>query len=291
MRSARNEDRDKRFYKELYDTWYKKGALVADPSTLAAKIYTMMGYSDAGYLKHALSQQEIEEIYEATDAFTIQAQTEDGQYLTVSQALEIGSYLGFLNPAHSSGTGEKSAGLNYRQRRIVINLTSQQAAVRATKALGSLSADPTVFPDLTQFKVFLSATAQPTTEVKNDKIVVYYRVGDQIEGDADYVGDRIVAAVTDALREGDADETVTPFYSQVTPAISWAEEPVDYIQGLRESKDQSFTWTRAAMIASLLKGHAEPVRSAEELQRLIEAGFGDFGVMPKKPHRHLGLST
>ncbi|GAA1017694.1 hypothetical protein Aple_024510 [Acrocarpospora pleiomorpha] len=285
MRSARNEDRDKRFYKELYDTWYKKGSLVADPNTLASKIYNMMAVSDVGYLKDALSQKEIEEIYEATEAFTIQAQTEDGKYLNVSQALEIGSYIGFLNP----DIGEKPTGLNYRQRRIVINLTSQQAAVRATKALGSLSSDKTVFSDLMQFKVFLSATAQPTTEVKNDKIVVYYRVGDQMEGDADYVGDRIVAAVTDALQEGDADETVTPFYSQVSPAISWAEEPVDYIQGLRQSKDQSFTWTRAAVIASLLKGHAEPVRSAEELQRLIEAGLGDFGVMPKKPHRHLGL--
>ncbi|MFI7134638.1 T3SS effector HopA1 family protein [Nonomuraea sp. NPDC050153] len=282
-----NDNRDKKFVDELYEEWYDGASGDRRSGTDAdtwEDVYGLMGVGSAGYLKKAIDTMEVWDFVRQgqTDGYVVENQgAEDDPPVEFWRGLSGGDYFRVLKSPSGSLSAED---VRNRSRRLIVNLNSQEAGLRVAKALTPLFKDPTLGDNFSQFKVYLSSKAYPNQPVKNDKMVVYYVVGEDADGSgADAVGDKLISTIDGAIRPGDANISVSPFYSRLTEAVSWAEEAEEYMS---VEERQSFTMSRAKVIASVLQDNPN-VRDAAELETLIKKAFQDKGIRAEARHRHM----
>ncbi|GAA1023657.1 hypothetical protein Aple_090490 [Acrocarpospora pleiomorpha] len=283
-----NAARDMAFVQSLYNDLFLDGVLAADTRTVQQDIYRRLGFSALGYLEKAITEAEV---------FQLIAGAGPGTYNVVNQlmalagtdireALKIGDYVSFSNARYPGFRATQEQ----RQRRLIVNVANQQASIKIMQGLLPLFNDKTVERYFKEVKVFLSTVALPLEDVKNDKLVVYYDVGPVQEDSSDYVGDQLATMIYAMIQPGDVDETITPFYSELMPAVSWAEDALDFAP---EFRGLSFTQSRALAIATAMRfaddrwdKTGETVGSAEDLMKLIQMAFMVHGIHPAMPHRH-----
>ncbi|WP_174889912.1 T3SS effector HopA1 family protein [Acrocarpospora pleiomorpha] len=289
VRRRLNDERDMLFFVDLYNRWYDdKGNLkpLAHNSTRQKEIYSMMGLGGVGYLEDAITLKEFREFAGGgKGTYSVRQQSTD-RYPRWNDALTAGDYFYVDNRKYPPKWDDLAwtESIKNRTRRLIVNVRSQGAGLRAADALTRLIGDPVVGPNFYQFKVFLSTTPQPERNIKNDKLVVYYIVGPDSADGADVVGDQLVAAMTSVLEAADADPATSPFYSTVTTPISWAEEAEDYLTGYT---GKSFTQTRSMIIAGVIN-NTPHVGDAAQLAFHILLAFEDKGVSAPSRHRHTG---
>jgi hypothetical protein len=117
---------------------------------------------------------------------------------------------------------------------------------------------------------------------KNDKLVLYYLVGDDPGDRSDVVGDSLLTTVMKAMPEGHESFSVSPFYSRVATAVAWAEEAEHNMPG---AKDVSFTDSRAEVIRSVI-AQADSMPDAQTLSILVARAMENAGISGDLPHRH-----
>ncbi|GAA0971759.1 hypothetical protein GCM10009555_023480 [Acrocarpospora macrocephala] len=287
-RRRRNEARDMAFVRALYDDLYLLGVFVGDMATIEKYVYNKLGFSAPGYLSKPIPATEIAPLINgaSTETYKVLSQLNVLERMDMWDALAIGDYIAFTNARYPGIRTTQEQ----RQRRLIVNVVGQQSAIKIVRALIPLFNDSTTERYFKEVKVFLSTEALPEDEVKNDKLVVYYDVAPVREDTADYIGDQLVAMIYSTIEHGDVDETITPFYSELIPAISWAEDPMDFVPAISEL---SFTQSRAKAIAlairtaeSRWRTTGATIDSAEDLMTLIRMAFEIFGIHPALPHRH-----
>ncbi|WP_155354434.1 T3SS effector HopA1 family protein [Acrocarpospora macrocephala] len=289
VRRRLNDERDMLFFVDLYNRWYGVDGNLKPPdknSTRQKDIYAMMGLGGVGYLEDAITLQDFRQFVNgAKGNYSVRQQSTE-KYPQWRDALTAGDYFYVDNRKYLPKWDDLAwvEGIKKRTRRLIVNVRSQDAGLRAAGALTRLLSDPVVGPHFYQFKVFLSTTSQPERDIKNDKLVVYYIVGPDSADGADVVGDQLVAAITSVLEADDADPATSPFYSTVTTPISWAEEAEDYLTGYT---GKSFTQTRSMIIADVIN-NTPRVGDAAELAYRILLAFEDKGVSAPSRHRHTG---
>jgi hypothetical protein len=176
---------------------------------------------------------------------------------------------------------------NNPERRLIVNVRSQQAALKVARNLNPLFADTAVSPFLKDYKVYL--TQKPgDTNVKHDKLAVYYSTDPDAPGDDDTVGETIVAAIEEVLTDADASVERAPFYAPVSRAVAWAEEPKHFLKGM---ENVSFSQSRQRLIASVIEDpNLREISDAQMFSDLVAEAFFKNGVNPVTPHRHLDQS-
>jgi hypothetical protein len=172
-------------------------------------------------------------------------------------------------------------------RRIVVNVGSQQAALKVAESLTGLFKDDSVSPHLSEYKVFLSqAKSTPETRIKHDKLVVYYAPVDDSPDAVDTVGDKIADTVTAAITPGDVGGEFAPFYSRISDNLAWGEETAHFVHSLKGS----FTQAREQIIKKLIEDTDE-VADPETFTELVGEAFKSNWIDRDLPHRHLDQPT
>ena len=309
--------------KRIYNCYYKNGVRVAlgksdSTDKIETVVYNLLGFeSKSQYLhSHLMSLESL--LNSGSDGkYSVQKQKQKKLQDSEKEAI---SNFDLLDPDYYhvfNKNCEKSNKIG-TQRRIVFNLRSQQdglklanmfirrfrsmpaetatavapAATAATSA-GAASAASVNAPATTdfarhirEFKVYLGniidwkdtalADVMRVEPIKLDKFVVYY---DHVDGPkADWVRDGIVAAVqATGVKPGGS---LAAFYATVAPGIAWAEEPKYH----SEMKG-SFTGSRAALIAAVVKAHAQIADVATFLSLVMDQFFAK-GVDMRQPHLH-----
>jgi hypothetical protein len=179
----------------------------------------------------------------------------------------------------------ESGKLRYREpsRRIVVNVGSQQAALKVAESLTGLFKDNLVSPHLSEYKIFLSqAASTPETRIKHDKLVVYYTPADDSPDAVDTVGDKIADTITSAITPGDVGGAFAPFYSRISDNLAWGEETEHFVHSLKGS----FTQAREQIIKKLIQSTDE-VGDLNAFTKLVAKAFQSNWIDPDQPHRHL----
>nr|WP_062337105.1 T3SS effector HopA1 family protein [Herbidospora sakaeratensis] len=278
VRYRKGAARDARFISELYSRYYDSrngGARIDhDDEDVMSDVYRLMGMGGPGYLARPVTRRQVEDFMVAGEGRWEVENQSGGPF---SAALAAGDYFRVLNRSHA-----EPKDLRYRARRLVVNVPDQQTALAVGEALAPLFEHPVIGPRFYQFKMYLSNWADPQRNVKHDKMVVYYAIDPTVKGDADVIGDALVQTISAAIPPGQAQQSVSPFYSIVTPTVAWAEEAEDY---LPDSGGQSFTETRAATIARVLADNPV-VKGRQELADLITTALTKEGAIEGARHRH-----
>ncbi|WP_062440759.1 T3SS effector HopA1 family protein [Herbidospora daliensis] len=272
-----NGARDGRFISDLYRRYYdptKGGARVDLDDDTLSDVYRLMGVGGPGYLARPVTRRQVEDLIVAGEGRWEVENQSGGPF---SAALAAGDYFRVRNRSHP-----EPKDMRYRARRLVVNVQNQQTALAIGNALAPLFADPDIGPRFYQFKMYLSNWADPQRNVKHDKMVVYYAIDPTSGGDDDVIGDELVRTISAAIPPGEAGQSVSPFYSIITPGVAWAEEAEDY---LPDSGGRSFTETRAAVIARVLADNPK-VTGQKQLADLITAALTKEGVVEGARHRH-----
>ncbi|QFG22231.1 T3SS effector HopA1 family protein [Actinomadura sp. WMMB 499] len=196
------------------------------------------------------------------------------------ESLVNGDYFHVINNNFSVRRSQRQE----RARRLVINVRTQDAALRVAHSLGDLFRENGVSPYLHEFKVYLSSTPDDTRKVKYDKIVVYYVTADDGDDDdgTDRIGDRLVDTIQSVVTEEDVVDRFAPFYSSVGPGVAWAEEPKYYIDALKNS----FTKTRSNIIAKVIK-ESPHVPDKDTFVSWVASAMVAAQIDPVDPHRHV----
>ncbi|MBO2451670.1 hypothetical protein J4573_31585 [Actinomadura barringtoniae] len=283
--------------KRIYEAFYDQ----ADGSRLSGqdrldRIYNMMGEGTAEYVQTPVTDEEFGDFLKLRPDIFIQAQesdfpknaTREQREQVLREAVQEGDYFHVHNvsklytKAHPSG--DRAAGLGKLARRIVVNVKTQEAGLKVAGKMAALMDDPLVSPNMRQFKIYLSKEV-PTgeTTVKHDKLVIYYQLppgtGDTT---SDPVGDKIVAAVGEAVGEEEMGSDLAPYYARLGPGVAWAEEPKYFVGEL----DNSFTESRAEVISNVINDNDTVPTLAGFLDKVTAALRGKF-IDPAQPHRHL----
>lgn len=197
----------------------------------------------------------------------------------LDEAVDRGDYFHVHNTSDLRPASQDTTG---RARRIVVNVTSQQAGLKVAESLSGLFDDPEVSEYLDHYKIYLTKqTDEPS--IKHDKLVVYYEVPPGSTTGKDDVGDRIAAAIDGSVDDSDFSEEFAPFYSRLGRGIAWAEEPESYVDDLVDS----FTGTRASIIDDVLNDPDNThVEDADEFIELVREELDNRYVNPTDPHRH-----
>ncbi|MEO3854539.1 T3SS effector HopA1 family protein [Acrocarpospora sp. B8E8] len=288
-----NAARDMAFVQALYNDLFVEGILATDMRTVQQDIYRRLGFSALGYLDKAITEAEIFQLFAGAGpgTYNVVNQLMALAGTDIREALKIGDYVSFSNARYPGFRATQEQ----RQRRLLVNVANQRASIKIVQGLLPLFNDKSVERYFKEVKVFLSTVALPLEDVKNDKLVVYYDVGPVQEDTSDYVGDQLATMIYAMIEPGDVDETITPFYSELMPAVSWAEDALDFAP---EFAGLSFTQSRAMAIATALRfaddrwdKTGQTVKSAEELMTLIQMAFMVHGIHPTMPHRHKPSTT
>ncbi|HEV7649086.1 MAG TPA: T3SS effector HopA1 family protein [Actinophytocola sp.] len=197
---------------------------------------------------------------------------------TVEEAVERGDYFHVHN---TSKLRPKKQDTTARARRIVVNVTTQEAGLKASAGISRLFTDRDVSPYLDHYKIYLSQDPDDGG-VKRDKLVIYYEVPPGATNDLDPVGDRIATVVDQSVDGNEVSEDFAPFYSRIGRGIAWAEEPAAYVNDLNDS----FTGTRSTIMQSVLDNNATVV-SPDAFIALVRTALASSNVNPQDPHRHL----
>lgn len=282
-RYAANAEANRTALDRIYDNFYDADGNQEPVAKRRRRVYSFMGKGTTDYLKAPVTGGEFDSfVQDGRDAYTVTSQSlgreeSEKDPDAVKAKLTTGDYFRVYNDAYA-GT---KAQLKGKARRIIVNVKTQKAALQAAKALTHLYANPAVSPYFRQFKVYLSGKQGDTAKVKYDKLVVYYRTGDE-DGSTDKVGDAIASAVDSAVKPTDRETAFAPFYSRVAPGIAWAEEPKYYVDKLKKS----FTRTRSNIIASVIKKNTK-VASKAAFAKLVTDAFAASGIDTTRPQRHI----
>lgn len=172
-------------------------------------------------------------------------------------------------------------------RRIVVNVGSQQAALKVAERLTGLFKDNQVSPHLSEYKIFLSrAKSTPETRIKHDKLVVYYSPADDSPDAVDTVGDKIADTITSVITPGDVGGEFAPFYSRISDNLAWGEETEHFVHSLKGS----FTQAREQIIKKLIQD-TDAVDDLVAFTKLVAKAFQANLIDPRQPHRHLDKPT
>lgn len=198
---------------------------------------------------------------------------------SLDEAVDRGDYFHVHNTSDLRPPSQDTTG---RARRIVVNVTSQQAGLKVAESLSGLFDDPAVSEYLDHYKIYLTKqTDEPS--MKHDKLVVYYEVPPGTAEGKDDVGDRIAAAIDGSVDDNEVSDVFAPFYSRVGRGIAWAEEPESYVDDLVDS----FTGTRASIIDDVLNDPDNTfVKDADEFIELVRDELDNRYVNRIDPHRH-----
>ncbi|WP_419993241.1 T3SS effector HopA1 family protein [Streptomyces boninensis] len=292
QRHEMNQDANEAFLRDVYYEYYtnpKFWKMSAENRSNA--LYNFMGAGQAGYLKDAVPKSVIDTLLVRNDDYSTRSQ-KYSDYLKAKnrgrstaglpsdqyQAATRGDYFHIFNRHYVSTARDGLA------RRIVVNVTSQQAGWKLTQALLNLYKEGDTRTHLREFKTYLSTTANKDRKVKFDKLVIYYNTGVLGEDGSDLVGDRIVTAITDATDPADIDASgFAPFYSHIAQGIAWAEEPEHHTGGALKG---SFTTTRRDIIAAAMDAQRD-AEGPDAFISMIGEAFERASVQPKHPHRHI----
>jgi len=168
-------------------------------------------------------------------------------------------------------------------RRIIVNVTSQSAALAIAAALSGLYGRADVSPWLYEHKLFLTTAANPNDDIKYDKVVVYYVPQNRLDGE-DLIGGVVVSTISAAMPTGAAVDEFGPFYSRIAPGIAWAEDPTAFVKAFA---GLSFSQTRIQAVTSVIKTN-DHIESPEAFLTLVYTTLQSQGIDPTDPHRHLG---
>jgi hypothetical protein len=271
-----NAQRDMRFIQDLYARYYKgNGARRALPEHLRDAIYVLMGESVTDYFRDPVTVDDLQAFLEETGGkFRLYPQKPN---LLPEEALKDGDYFHVENTDHRFPSDTPF----FRLRRLVVNYRSQRTGLHLARHLTPFFAHSVVGQYFTKFKMLLMSTARSSVSDKNDKMVLYYYLGHDLGDQRDWVGDLLTASITGNLPDGEGDMSVSPFYSRITNAVSWAEDPSDYGYG-----NVSVTMHRRDIVQKVIEVN-DQVESADELARLVFSAFEEYGVPPSARHRHL----
>lgn len=266
---------------KIYDEFYDGKGQQKKIADRRKKLYAFMGKGTTDYLKGPISQKDFETFRDAggTD-YEVTSQSLGGDTSrkdpkAVVGKLAVGDYFRVYNK-HPAAPGS----LKGKARRIVVNVKSQKAALKVAESLTKLYADKDVSPYVRQFKIYLSGKQGDTAKVKYDKLVVYYRTGDETT-DNDAVGDAITKAIDTAVTPDDRESAFAPFYARVGPGIAWAEEPKYYVDTLQGS----FTSTRRDLIVGVIRKNKNIV-GKDAFAKLVAGAFQAAKVDVDHPERH-----
>jgi len=288
-------DANKAALQKIYDAFYKDGHRQNGAERLN-NIYNMMGEGTAEYVQQKVTAEQFDKFIKTRDDVFIKPQGVDtpspfkdrGKYEeSLTDELESDSHYFHVNnyskkfqDAHKKGRYE---GLGKLARRIIVNVKTQEAGLRVADKLYGLMDDDLVSPNMREFKIFLSDADPAPKGVKNDKLVVYYQLPPgTIDDTVDPVGDKIVAAIGDAVTDDDLASELSPFYARVGNGVAYAEEPKYFVGEL----DNSFTETRAQVISDVIKSN-EDVPDLETFTAKLSTALRDKFIDPDQPHRHL----
>jgi hypothetical protein len=279
-RYEENEKANREALSVVYKTYYDKNGNRNSKGQQAQGIYSRISKSSSTYLNKGVDLKEFKDFIKETKFYTVKGQLvgkKVGRQDNVASAAK-GDYF------HVSNKNKKDSpkDLPGRARRVIVNVKTQEAALKVGRSLNQLFAEPGVGEYIRKYKIFLSTSPQPNKRVKYDKLVIYYGLGDQTDDGSDTVGDAIVSAISRAVGPGDVDEKFAPFYSRVSPGVAWAEEPKYFVQSLTGS----FTKTRANVIQSVITSNST-ISSEEQFVDLVSKALEAARIDPKRPHRHL----
>lgn len=244
-------------------------------------VYRILGYAESTYAQTPITPTQWFEFSSMKDADIVSQRVGQRKLQTNTQAAMRGDYFRVYNRRAVKGSGKG------RARRIVVNVATQEAALKIAKALNGQFDQPVVGPNLGQFKIYLSANpSNPRKEFKHDKLVIYYNLADP-KAPTDPVGDGIIRAIQGAVSEDEMGDGLAPFYSRVAPGVGWAEEPKDHSDA---GLDRSFTTTRAAIIEDVINARPH-IESQAKFNTLVYEALARKGVDPDHPHRHVPTKT
>ena len=297
----------KAIYEEFYANSGRKNSDEALKKQLKDKLYFMMGYSSADYIKDNVSGTDFDDFLKLPNAdvnsqalMFSKIEAHKAWRKAMSQWKQQPTGEPPVEPALTQTPEEKQAVLkkgdyfyaqnhgageavkNQPQRRIVVNVGSQQAALKVSKALSGLFAEPAISPHLKEFKVYLNnADTKPTT-VKRDKLVVYYSPDPDASTEDDTVGNRIAETIEDAVDPSDVGGEFAPFYARIGKSTAWAEETEAFVQALKGS----FTQTREAIINKVITKNPK-ANDLDTFIREVGRAFQASWIDPEAPHTHL----
>ncbi|MFI6604249.1 T3SS effector HopA1 family protein [Nonomuraea sp. NPDC050536] len=267
---------------KIYDRYYDGSGKQKKIAKLRTRLYSFMGKGTTDYLKAPIALKDFQsfvskgkQVYRVTSQSLGSAASTDPK--AVEAKLADGDYFRVYNEAYA-GTKADLAG---KARRIIVNVKTQEAALRVSEALTTLYGNKDVGPFVRQFKVFLSGKQGNTAKVKYDKLVVYYRTGDSPDS-SDKVGDAIASTIEKAAKPSDRETAFAPFYSRVAPGIAWSEEPKYYVSTLTGS----FTKTRRDIIAGVIENNPN-ITDKAAFAKLVADAFRAAKVDADKPAQHL----
>ncbi len=280
--------------KKIYAAVYKDGKV--NTSVNKDKVYRILTYGDSQYLRTPIDAQAFKAFTARDSHHTVQSQLmivyeeyrqairagkkvdkPPKRVTSLVDALKNGDYF-FVRNVHYDEQNMPGRG-----RRIIVNVTTQQAALKAAAGLNPLYTDQKISPYIKSYKVYLSTKPRVQDKAKYDKLVVYYAYKGDEDAANDEVGDRIVAALDAAVPTNERETTFAPFYSKVTSGIAWAEESEAH---LPMGRGISFSDLRARIITKVI-GKNPNVDSPERFARLVNEAMEDEQVDPTAPHRHL----
>ncbi|MFI6323642.1 T3SS effector HopA1 family protein [Nonomuraea sp. NPDC050556] len=288
----------------IYDAFYAKTGDRLDLNGRINKVYGMMGKGVSEYMKNPVAHDTFTAFNVTNKAVRVKGQ----KVSAYEKALKAYNDWPTADPATRPATRPKkptgpktndesvlngdyfhvhnlrpdlTKDLKGKSRRIIVNVKSQEAGLRVAKAVQDLFTDPDAGPGIREYKIYLSEKGENVTTAKYDKLVIYYAMKDDLDG-ADVRGDKIVSAISGAIKPTDVDQGFAPFYSILGPGVAWAEEPKHFVEALQES----FTTTRSNIISGVIKSKDKVVDKAEFI-RLVNDALKTAGVDPERPHRHL----
>lgn len=265
-----NADANTAALKKIYAMFYKNGK--KRPS-VKGKVYTVLTYGDSEYLRKPITAQEFAAFAAGNEHRTVDSQlVKLNQAKSLQDAFKRGDYFFAYNTHFAQ---EKTSP---DRRRIIVNVKTQEAALKAAERLNDLYAVQDISPFIESYKIYLSARAKPSTTSKYDKLVVYYHFDGADDATDDKVGDKIAATLEAAVPLEERETAFAPFYSKVTEGIAWGEEP--------EKRNISFSQVRSDIITNVIDKNPD-VDDPDTFVRLVNEALKQRGVDPEAPHRHL----
>ncbi|NUR90359.1 MAG: hypothetical protein HOY71_40310 [Nonomuraea sp.] len=266
------------FIDDVYRRYYR-GRVRLERGDLNNSLYRFSGYGDPGYIARPLDEGAFLEFVRGV-SHLCKVFCQGGG--TLQDGLKKADYIFFdSNVVQKTSSGGAYDG-RIHERRLIVNLTSQQAALDLAKGLVrlfDLTDDRRIAPYFRQFKVKLSTKTDQGDPVKHDKLVLYYGTDERERGDR--VGDELVTFIDDRVPDRDRNHRFGAFYSKVVKGVAWADEP-DHID---VPKPRSFTDSRTAALEKVIKDH-DYVRGPDAFFQLVLAEFRRSNIDWPDAHRN-----
>ncbi|MFC4118574.1 T3SS effector HopA1 family protein [Nonomuraea zeae] len=269
------------FLNDVYRRYYRNSRRV-EQGDLNNSVYRFSGYGSSEYTSKPLKEGDVLQLAQTVAPLCEVFPQGKG---TMSEALAKGDYFYFDSKIRQKTSSKGAYGGKIHERRLVVNLKSQQAALSLAGKLVrlfDLTDSRAVAPYFRQFKVKLSTKAGGTEgPVKYDKLVLYYGT-DERDVDGDRVGTEIAEFLDDTVPDADRDDRFGAFYSKVVKGVAWAEEP-DHID---VPKPRSFTDSRTSAVVKVIQDNRY-VSSPADFRFKVYDEFERSNIAWPDPHRNI----